>query len=145
MLGPDLPGVHLTIPLKIRHLRAPLCNRVARYPACTVGARQGRVVCAEVHGDIDMSNAADLRRELSRMTPNGALGLVVDMRDVDYLDSAGIRLLHHLREDLRAGRQRLRLVIADESPVMHALRLAGLDWGEEIAETVGAAREAIAG
>jgi hypothetical protein len=36
-------------------------------------------------------------------------------------------------------------VIAAESPVMHALRLAGLDWGEEIAATVDAAREAIAG
>jgi anti-anti-sigma factor len=106
---------------------------------------QGSIVCAEVHGDIDMSNAADLRRELSRMTPNGALGLVLDLRDVDYLDSAGIRLLHHLREDLRVGRQRLQLVIAAESPVMHALRLAGLDWGEEIAATVDAAREAIAG
>jgi anti-anti-sigma factor len=104
---------------------------------------QGSVVWAEVHGDVDMSNAADLRRELSRMTPNDALGLVVDLRDVSYLDSAGIRLLHHLREDLRAGRQKLRLVIPDDSPVNHTLRLAGLDWGEEIAPTVTAAREAI--
>ena len=104
---------------------------------------QGRVVYAEVHGDIDMSNAADLKQELSRMTPNDALGLVVDLRDVNYLDSAGIRLLYHLREDLRAGRQRLRLVIADDSAVKLTLRLAGLDWGGEIAETVEAARGAI--
>ena len=75
---------------------------------------QGSVVYAEVHGDVDMSNAADLRLELSRMTPNDARGLIVDLRDVSYLDSAGIRLLYHLREDLRAGRQKLRLVIADE-------------------------------
>jgi anti-anti-sigma factor len=75
---------------------------------------QGSVVYAEVHGDVDMSNAADLRLELSRMTPNDARGLVVDLRDVSYLDSAGIRLLYHLREDLRAGRQRLRLVMGDD-------------------------------
>ena len=104
---------------------------------------QGPIVYAEVHGYIDMSNAADLRRELSRMTPNDALGLVVDLRDVTYLDSAGIRLLYHLREDLRAGRQRLRLVIADGSAVTHTLMLAGLDWGAEIAETIDAAREAM--
>ncbi|MGN6170919.1 MAG: STAS domain-containing protein [Solirubrobacteraceae bacterium] len=104
---------------------------------------QGPVVYAEVRGDIDMSNAADLRQELSRMTPNDALGLIVDLRDVNYLDSAGIRLLYHLREDLRAGRQRLRLVIADDSAVNLTLRLAGLDWGDEIAETVDAAHEAI--
>lgn len=104
---------------------------------------QGPVVYAEVHGDIDMSNAADLRQELSRMTPNDALGLVVDLRHVTYLDSAGIRLLYHLREDLRAGRQKLRLVITNDSAVTHTLRLAGLDWGGEIAETVAAARDGV--
>jgi anti-anti-sigma factor len=103
--------------------------------------KQGDIVYAEVHGDIDMSNAADLRQELSRMTPNDALGLVVDLRDVTYLDSAGIRLLYHLREDLRTGRQKLRLVIADGSAVTHTLALAGLDWGAEIVNTVDAARE----
>jgi anti-anti-sigma factor len=77
------------------------------------------------------------------MTPNDARGLVVDLRDVSYLDSAGIRLLYHLREDLRAGRQRLRLVMGDDSPVNHTLRLAGLDWGEELAQSVAEAREAI--
>jgi anti-anti-sigma factor len=104
---------------------------------------QGPIIYAEVHGDIDMSNAADLRRELSRMTPNDALGLVVDLREVTYLDSAGIRFLYHLREDLRAGRQKLRLVIADGSAATHTLMLAGLDWGAEIAETVDGAREEI--
>ena len=77
------------------------------------------------------------------MTPNDAFGLVVDLRDVTYLDSVGIRLLYHLREDLKAGRQKLRLVMADDSAVTHTLRLAGLDWSAEIAETVDAAREGI--
>ena len=103
------------------------------------------VVYAGVTGDVDMSNAADLRQELSRATPNDALGLVLDLRRVDYLDSAGIRLLLHLREDLRAGRQKLRLVIAKDSPVNHTLRLAGIDWGEEISESLDAAREAVVG
>jgi anti-anti-sigma factor len=105
--------------------------------------RHGLVVYAEVHGDIDLSNAADLRRELSMMTPNDALGLIVDLRDVTYLDSAGIRLFYHLREDLKAGRQTLRLVTGDDSAVTQTLRLAGLDWSEEIASTVDAAREGI--
>jgi anti-sigma B factor antagonist len=106
---------------------------------------QGPVTCAEVCGDVDMSNAADLRHELSSMTPNDALGLVLDLREVSYLDSAGIHLLHNLREDLRAGGQKLRLVISEDSAVNHTLRLAGIDWGEEIAETVDAAREAVKG
>jgi anti-anti-sigma factor len=104
---------------------------------------QDLVVNAEIRGDIDMSNASDLRHELSRMTPNDALGLVLDLREVTYLDSAGIHLLHHLREDLRAGGQKLRLVIADDSSVNHTLKLAGIDWGDEISETVDAARETV--
>ena len=104
---------------------------------------QGPVVYARVRGDIDMSNVIDLRREISRRTPNNALGLVLDLREVAYLDSAGIHLLHHLREDLRAGGQKMRLVIAADSPVNHTLRLAGIDWGDEISETVDAARKAV--
>jgi anti-anti-sigma factor len=106
---------------------------------------RGPVLYAEVSGDVDMSNAADLRHELSTMTPNDTLGLVLDLRDVGYLDSAGIHMLHHLREDLRAGGQKLRLVIAEDSPVNHTLRLAGMDWGEDISQTVDAAREAVSG
>lgn len=106
---------------------------------------QDPVAYAEIRGEIDMSNAADLRHELSARTPNDALGLVLDLREVDYLDSAGIHLLHHLRQDLRAGGQKLRLVIVQDSPVSHTLRLAGIDWGEDISETVDAAREAVTG
>ena len=101
------------------------------------------IVYAQLRGDIDMSNARELREELSSRTPNQALGLVLDLRDVGYLDSAGIHLIHHLREDLRASGLALRLVIPDGSPVNDTLRLAGLDWDGEIADSVGDARRAL--
>lgn len=103
----------------------------------------GPVVCAHLRGDIDMSNAAELREELSRRTPNHALGLVLDLREVHYLDSAGIHLVHHLREDFRASGLGLRLVIPADSPINDTLRLAGLNWHDETAETVDAARRAL--
>jgi anti-sigma B factor antagonist len=105
--------------------------------------QQGRTVYAKISGDIDMSNAADLRTELSARTPNGAHGLIVDLREVDYLDSAGLHMLHHLREDLRAGGQRLRLVIPAGSPVNQILRLAGIDWDDDVTDTIEAARAGI--
>jgi anti-anti-sigma factor len=104
---------------------------------------QGPVVYAQVRGEIDMSNASDLRREISTMTPNDTLGLVLDLREVRYMDSAGIHLLYHLREDLGAGGQKLRLVISADSPADHTLRLAGLDWGDETSASVDAACDAV--
>jgi anti-anti-sigma regulatory factor len=69
--------------------------------------------------------------------------LILDLSGVHYLDSAGIHLVHHLREDLHSSGQRLALVIPDGSLVNATLRLAGLDWGGETAGTVDAARDAL--
>ena len=48
------------------------------------------VVIAEITGEIDMSNTNELRMALSNMTSNDALGLIVDMSELEYIDSAGI-------------------------------------------------------
>ena len=104
---------------------------------------QGAIVIARVRGDIDMSNAGELRKELGKNTPNDALGLVLDLSAVEYLDSAGIHMIHHLREDLRVGGQKLALVIPEASPINATLRLAGLDWRDDTAETAEAARQAL--
>ncbi len=104
---------------------------------------EGPLVCAFARGDIDMSNAAELRRELSAGTPNEALGLILDLSEVGYLDSAGIHLIHHLRADLQAGGQTLVLVLPAASPVNATLRLAGIDWRDQTRETVEAAKDVI--
>jgi anti-sigma B factor antagonist len=101
------------------------------------------VIYAQLRGEVDMSNAEELRDDLSRMTPNDALGLVLDLNEVTYLDSAGIHLIYRLREALRARGQRLQLVIPPDSLINDTLRLAGLDWADSIAETPDAARHAL--
>ena len=93
---------------------------------------RGPIVLARVGGDLDMSNVGQLRDELSRATGNDALGLVLDLSQVEYLDSAGIHMIHRLREGLQTHGQRLRLVIPPDSLIHATLRLAGLDWSEEI-------------
>jgi anti-anti-sigma factor len=69
------------------------------------------VIYARLSGEVDMSNAEEFRADLSEMTPNHALGLVLDLSDVEYLDSAGIHVIHRLREALRARGQQLELII----------------------------------
>ena len=55
-----------------------------------------------VRGEIDLSNADDLERELaSALTP--ARTVTIDLREVTYIDSSGVRLLHHLAATLTSG------------------------------------------
>lgn len=100
----------------------------------------GPMVCASFRGDIDLSNAAELRTEITAAIRNDSLGLVFDLSEVHYLTSAGLHLIHRLREDLHVRGQKLALVIPERSIAHDILVLAGLDWHEEITQTVEAAR-----
>jgi anti-sigma B factor antagonist len=86
----------------------------------------GQVVVADLDGEIDMSNANELGEALGRQVTNEALGLVVDLTEITYLDSAAIQIIYELRERLQTRGQQIRLVIAPDSPIADALRIAGV-------------------
>jgi anti-anti-sigma factor len=85
-----------------------------------------QVVVASVTGEVDLSNATPLCDAIGEATPNSAVGVVLDLSAVDYLDSAGIHLVYRLRENLQARGQKLMLAIPTGSPVQDSLRLAGV-------------------
>jgi len=87
--------------------------------------RDGALV-ARVTGEIDASNAGELRMAITAATPNDAVGVVLDLTGVEHLDSAGIHLLYRLGESLRSRGQTLRVVVPGGSPADDALRLAGV-------------------
>jgi anti-sigma B factor antagonist len=86
----------------------------------------GQLVVARLDGEIDMSNAGELGEALGRQVSNEALGLILDLTDVHYLDSAGIQVIYELREQLETRGQEIALVVAPESPIDGALRVAGV-------------------
>ncbi|HEY2436509.1 MAG TPA: STAS domain-containing protein, partial [Solirubrobacteraceae bacterium] len=69
------------------------------------------VVVARIVGEVDMSNAEELTTALAASMDAHARAMVLDLTTVDYLDSAGIRLLYRLGEGLQARRQTLQVVI----------------------------------
>lgn len=85
-----------------------------------------RALVAALHGEIDLSNAGELLTAIVGAVSSGADMIVLDLTGVEYLDSAGIQLIYHLREDLRGRGQSLSLVIPPASAVTDALRLAGV-------------------
>ena len=104
----------------------------------------GNVVLARLRGEIDLSNAGELRTAITDATPNEVLGVVLDLSGVDYIDSAGIQLLYRLRESLRVRGQALRLVIPSDSLVNDTLRLAGIERSIEMVEAIDEGIQALA-
>ncbi|WP_300017874.1 SpoIIE family protein phosphatase [Pseudonocardia sp.] len=78
-------------------------------------------------GPLDLSTAADLRRELWSASRGGALPLVVDLGQVTHLASAGIQVLYDFVEDMAADGRALRFVVPHGSPARHAIVLSDLD------------------
>jgi anti-anti-sigma factor len=97
---------------------------------------RGSVLVSTVTGEVDLSNATQICDAVGEATPNTALGVVLDLSRVDYLDSAGIHLIYRLRQNLRARGQTLVLVIPADSPVQDSLRLAGVTQHLSIAPSV---------
>ena len=85
-----------------------------------------RVVVAHLEGEIDMSNASELGRAIIARVPADALGVVLDLGAVDYLDSAGIHVTFELRAHLTPRGQEIRLAVAPDSPIATTLQYAGV-------------------
>ena len=77
-------------------------------------------------GEIDISNAAHLARALKGAVSNLDHELILDLSQVTYVDSAGIRVMFDLARSLRDHQQRLVLAVPEGSIVRRSLTLAGL-------------------
>jgi len=89
-------------------------------------SRDDGLMVGAVTGEIDMSNAMEIRTALTEGTPNEAAGLVLDLTELDYLDSAGIQLLFQLDGALRSRSQGLVLLVLEESTIAETFRMAGV-------------------
>jgi anti-anti-sigma factor len=99
-------------------------------------ADQDGVQVARLTGEVDLSNADSIGDAIAETTPNHMVGLILDLSQLRYLDSAGIQLIYRLRERLRARGQSLSLVVPAGSPSNDALRLAGVALHAPISETL---------
>ncbi len=90
-------------------------------------ARRDDVVVARLEGDIDLANAETLSATILEAIPNDALGLVVDLGAVRYIDSVGIRMLFTFVRSLHASRQGMAVAVPPDSPVRKLLKITHLD------------------
>jgi anti-sigma B factor antagonist len=88
--------------------------------------RAGQTVIVTLAGELDMAATFRLEPELERLTRNGDVSaLVIDMQDVEFMDSSALGLLLATQQRLRA--EGLRFLLANPSgSVRRMLELTGV-------------------
>ena len=81
---------------------------------------------ARLVGEVDLTRAPSIRVGLLRAVTNQDHGLVLDLRDTTYLDSAGVNVIFELAERLSARQQRLAAVVPDRAIIERVLELVNL-------------------
>jgi anti-sigma B factor antagonist len=103
---------------------------------------QDGVTVATLQGEIDVSNAAQIGRELTEV-PNHSLGLVADLRAVRYLDSTAIALLYELHVRLERRGQGLAVVAPADGAPRRVLELTAFETRAPLADDLKAAVDAV--
>ena len=105
--------------------------------------RHGDVVVARLEGDIDLANTPAVSATVLEAVPNDAVGLVVDLAGVRYIDSVGVRMLFTFVRSLQAARQGMAVAIPRESPVRQLLKITHLDEATVFRASVDEATDAL--
>lgn len=107
--------------------------------------RQDDVIVARLEGEIDLANTPSVSAAILEAIPNDAVGLVIDLSGVRYIDSVAIRMLFTFVRSLHDARQGMAVAIPSDSPVRKLLKITHLDEAAEfrdsIDEAVAALRE----
>lgn len=88
--------------------------------------REGDVHTIALTGELDLSNAAEVERALLHAEATDASTILVDLSELQFMDSTGIRLLVAADARSRADSARLRLT-RPPAQVFRVLCIAGID------------------
>ena len=113
--------------------------------AITEDGETGTTPCVAVRGEIDMESAPEFQRGLMDAIAAGRKGLVVDLSQATFVDTAALNSLVHALERLKQrGGGNLALVAGDER-INALFEVARLDERFEIFRDRDEAVRAVAG
>ena len=84
---------------------------------------RGDVLVAHMAGEIDLSNAEGLGVEIAEATPHGTERVVLDLAEVEHIDSYGIFVIHGLRQRLSEHQTMLVLVVPRDGQIRRTFEL----------------------
>jgi anti-sigma B factor antagonist len=102
--------------------------------------RIGGIAFARMSGEVDYSNAEDLRDRIARWVTNEDPVLVLDCTELSYTDSAGLNLIFDLWARLREHGQAFGIVVPAGSQPRRTFAIVGLEEQVPVFETVAEAQ-----
>ena len=105
--------------------------------------REG-VVIARLTGELDVAGAPSIGETIGEAVPTSARGLVVDMSELEFIDSSGVSMLFSLARRVGSRRQELRVVAPAGQPVARVLDIVEFDKAAPVHADVDSAVAEIA-
>jgi anti-sigma B factor antagonist len=103
---------------------------------------QGDIHVLELSGELDYHSSPELREKLTELTVKQAPKILVNLGDVDYMDSSGIATFVEAFQ--KAKRYQGRLILAALTPTVRGVfEIAKLDSIFEITSTVAEAEKCL--
>jgi anti-anti-sigma factor len=101
--------------------------------------KRGEVVVASLTGELDIAGAARTGERITDAVPTSAVGLVVDLMELEFMDSSGIAMLFGLARSLGSRRQRLSVAAPPDGPVWRVLEIVEFERAAPVHGDVDAA------
>ena len=92
-------------------------------------SRQDSVCTLSLSGELDLANTETLADQLEKAERSGAGVIVLDMTELEFIDSTGIALLVSTHHRLNNDAECFRLVGSEGKAVRRVMALTGLDAG----------------
>lgn len=87
----------------------------------------GSGVTVRVEGELDMDTAQTLSEHLDQCLASDAGDLTLDLREISFMDSSGLRCLIELNDRCREHSRRLRMIPPEHEAAVQVLRATGAD------------------
>ncbi|BDU50643.1 STAS domain-containing protein [Haliovirga abyssi] len=76
--------------------------------------------------EIEVYNASEIREELSEMIDNGVKEIIIDLRNVEYVDSSGLGVLVSTMKRLKKINGKM-ILLSPKNAIKQVLELTSLD------------------
>jgi len=92
----------------------------------TVGHDRADTARIALFGEIDMANADEVEQQILGAIGNQLTAVTIDLSGLEYIDSAGLRVLFTLGSRLDILQIALRLVVPTGSSIRRVIDLSGI-------------------
>jgi anti-anti-sigma factor len=98
---------------------------VSELASLRIRERDG-IVIATIVGEVDLSNTSALLADLAEAVANSSPGLLLDLSEVEFMDSSGVHMLYDLAERLANRQQRFAVLLPSDRPPRRTIELSGV-------------------